>query len=113
MRRSLVGSRDELLPFRNFSDRAASFGKRVGFRFLDGRMKSLPYTHLIETEYNPDVGIILDFVGYRVTLYGRNLVSLYTSFEEEDVGEVTEQHDNEINVPATTTFVRRIDWQRI
>jgi hypothetical protein len=52
-------------------------------------------------------------VGYRVTLYGRNLVNLYTSFEEEDVGEVTEQHDNEINVPATTTFVRRIDWQRI
>lgn len=113
MRRSLVGNRDEPSAFRHFADRTASFGKRVGFRFLDGRMKSLPYTHLIETEFNPDVGIILDFVGYRVTLYGRNLVSLYTAFEEEDVGEVTEHHVNEIEVSAGGTYIRRIDWERI
>lgn len=113
MRRSLVGTRDEVLPFRHFADRATSFGKRIGFRFLDGRMKSLPYTHLVETEFNPDVGIILDFVGYRVVIYGRNLVNLYTSFEEEEVGEVTEHHANEIEVPPGTTYIRRIEWERI
>ncbi len=44
MRRTLVGTRDEPMAFRHFADRASSFGKRIGFRFLDGRMKSLPYS---------------------------------------------------------------------
>ncbi len=40
-------------------------------------------------------------------------MSLYTSFEEEDVGEVTEHHVNEIEVPHGTAYVRRIEWERI
>ena len=85
----------------------------MGFRFLDGRMKSLPYTHLLETEFNPDVGIILEFVGYRVTLYGRNLVTLYTALEDEDVGEITEHHTNEIEASGGEAYIRRIGWERI
>ncbi len=111
MRRKLAGDRTEPLPFRHFSERA--FGNRIGFRFIDGRMKSLPYTHLIETEFNPDVGIILEFVGNRVTISGRNLVDLYNAFEDEEVGEVVEQHLNELATPESATYVRRIMWEKI
>lgn len=70
------------------------FGNRIGFRFADGAMRSLPYTHLVETQYNPDVGIILTFVGHRVTIAGRGLVELYLRIEEEIVAEIIERHDS-------------------
>ena len=112
MRRSLVPS-DAPMPFRLMQSGQARYASRVGFRFKDGRMKSLPYSHLVETEYNPDVGIILDYAGQRVTLYGRNLVELYTHFEEEDVGEVTEAHLNEVAVASGDAFIASIGWERI
>ena len=113
MRRSLAAS-EEARAFRVFQAGQARFANRVGFRFKDGRMKSLPYSHLIETEYNPDMGgIILDYAGHRVTLIGRNLIELYTHFEEEDVGEVTEVHVNEFEVTDNDPFIESIGWEKI
>lgn len=114
MRQSLAPS-SEAKAFRLMKSGQARFANRVGFRFKDGRMKSLPYSHLVETEFNPDLGIILEYAGHRVTLYGRNLVDLYLHFEEEDVGEVTESHVNEIELSTMPqeTFIESIDWEKI
>lgn len=113
MRQKLAGDRQDTLPYRHFATGISGFGSRIGFRFADGRRKSLPYTQLVETEYNPDVGIILEFIGHRVTLTGRNLVRLYAEFEDEVVGEVTERHAHEMMVPDTDLFVAGIMWERI
>jgi hypothetical protein len=114
MRRSLVhsGGDDTPLPFRMLQSRGR-FSDRLGFRFRDGRMKSLPYSYLLETEFNPDVGIILDYAGHRVTLYGRNLKDLYLSIEDEEVGEITEQHTNDPSIRERDTFIESIGWEKI
>ena len=78
--------------FREFrSD--ARFGNRLGFRFANGAMRSLPYLHLIETHYEPDLGVILTFAGHRISIVGRNLTELYLRLEEEVVCEIFERHD--------------------
>lgn len=77
-------------------------------------MTSLPYTHLVETEFDPDAGIILTFVGHRVALIGRNLADLALRFEEETVAEVFERHDHHgLRVAADAAFIERIEWGRI
>ena len=98
------------------------FGNRMGFRFVNGAMKSLPYTHLIETEYNPDIGIILTYAGHRVTITGRNLTELYLRIEEEVVCEIIERHDfHDLVRPDSgraerlgrESFVEKISWEVI
>jgi len=76
-------------------------------------MKSLPYTHLVETEFNPAVGIILGFVGYRVTIAGRNLVGIYHGLEDGAVGELVEQHVNEMAIAEDAPFITRIAWEQV
>jgi hypothetical protein len=113
MRRKLVGDRNEPAAFRHLAEAQQGFDSRIGFRFVDGRMKSLPYTYLVETEFNPDIGIILQFVGHRVTIAGRNLVSLYHGLEDGAVGELVEQHANEMAVEESAAFISRITWEQL
>jgi hypothetical protein len=110
MRRDLA-LKTEQAAFRPFQTK--SYGSRLGFRFADGRMKSLPYTQLVETEFLPDSGVILEFVGHRVTLYGRNLTQLYYELESEEVGEIIESHTRDFAVPDGGCFVREIQWERL
>ena len=109
MRRDLIMQANDATAFRPFSTKAA--GSRIGFRFADGRMKSLPYMHLAETEFNPDVGIILTFIGHRVTLTGRNLSQLYYEIEAEEIGEIIEQHARDLTLTEADCFVRQISWE--
>lgn len=97
------------------------FGNRVTFEFRNGRRKSLPYMQLVETDFDPDVGIILTYVGHRVTLTGRNIKELAIRFEEEQVGEVYEQHMRDLepadpgerNAWERTTVIEQIMWELI
>ncbi len=100
----------------------ARFGNRMGFRFANGAMKSLLYTHLLETEYNPDIGIILTYAGHRVSITGRNLIELYLRIEEEIVCEVVERHDfhdlifegaSEANRANRNVFIEPVTWEII
>ncbi len=48
----------------------------VEFRLQDGTVKSFPYAWLGPAEFDPSVGVVLDFVGdrtHRVVIEGRNL----------------------------------------
>ncbi len=110
MRRDII-QKAEAVAFRPFSNK--TLGNRLGFRFADGRMKSLPYVQLVETEFNPAIGIVLEFVGHRVTIAGRNLVQLYWELEAEEVGEVCEQHDRDFAVPAGECVVTGLHWERL
>jgi len=98
------------MAFRHLAEGQQGYGSRIGFRFLSGRMTSLPYTHLVETVFDPDSGIVLEFVGRRVVISGRNLVGLYHAIEDETVGEVTEQHANDMAVPESEPYISRIQW---
>lgn len=111
MRRDISQKTNEQIAFRPFIQKA--LGNRLGFRLKDGRMKSLQYMHLMETEYNPDVGIILEFVGHRVTLVGRNLMQLYWEIESEECAEIVEQHGGEFATPEGECFIRQILWEKI
>ena len=89
MRRDIT-QRTEETAFRPFQQKA--LGNRIGFRFADGQMRSLPYLQLIETQFHPDIGVILEFAGHRVTLQGRNLQQLYCELEAEEIGGVGFDH---------------------
>ncbi|MBA4066217.1 MAG: hypothetical protein C0501_21380 [Isosphaera sp.] len=50
--------------------------EHVEFRLKDGTTKAFPYAWLGPAEFDPSLGIVLEFVGdrtYRVVLEGRNL----------------------------------------
>lgn len=111
MRRDIVSRATDNIAFRPFASR--TLGSRLGFRLADGRMKSLQYTHLTETEFNPDVGIILEFVGHRVTLAGHNLFQLYYEIEAEEVGEIIERHSGDLALADGSCYVRQIHWERL
>ena len=98
--------------YRELSD--SRYGNRLSFQFANGNRKSLPYTHMIETEYNGDVGVILTYVGHRVTIMGRNLFELNLRLEEENVGEIHERHDyHGLQVDENEPYVDRISWEVI
>lgn len=112
MRRTLVGKNDGVGASKLFQLKER--GGRLGLIFADGRRKSLPYLQLIETEYNPDMAaIILDFVGHRVTVYGRNLIHLYEGIEDEEVGEITERHVNDVGLEESLPYITRITFERV
>lgn len=46
-------------------------------RFRDGNAKAIGYAYLIDSDFNPSVGITLSFVGHRVTVQGRHLDRLF------------------------------------
>ena len=76
-------------------------------------MRSLAYSHLVKTEFNPGVGIILRFVSYRLTIEGRNLVRLYNDLEDGAVGEIVEQHANEMSVAEDDAYISKIVWESL
>lgn len=98
------------------------YGNRLGFRFANGKMHSLPYTHLVETQYDPDAGIILTYATYRVTIAGRNLTALYLRIEEEIACEIIERHKYHDMVPNdpqekeawnSAAYIERISWEKL
>ena len=100
----------------------ARYGTRLGFRFAGGAMRSLPYTHLIETQYEPDLGIILTYSAYRVTLTGRNLGVLYLRIEEEFACEIFERHHYHDVAPSdprekaewdSAPYIEKIKWENL
>ena len=110
MRRDIT-QRTEETAFRPFQQKA--LGNRIGFRFADGQMRSLPYLQLIETQFHPDIGVILEFAGHRVTLAGRNLMQLYCELEAEEIGEIVERHSREFAVQPAACYVETISWEKI
>lgn len=109
MRRDIT-QKSETTAFRPFQQKA--LGNRLGFRFANGQMKSLPYLHLIETQFHPEIGVILEFSGHRVTLSGQNLQQLYYEIEAEEVGEIVEQHTRTFAVQPGACFVASIQWEK-
>lgn len=110
VRRDVVRGEQTRGAFRELRD--GRFGSRLTFQFSDGRRKSLAYTQLIETEYNPDIGVILTFIGHRVTLAGRNLVELALRLEEEMCGEISERHDfHGLRLDEGEPYVAKISWE--
>ncbi len=76
---------------------SAHLERRLGFacKFIrkNGHIVALHYSDLVKVEYNPDLkGIILDFVGDRVTLFGINLMELFDALCEHRVAQVMEAH---------------------
>ena len=110
MRRD-ISQKSEETAFRPFHQKA--LGNRLGFRFADGQMRSLPYLQLIETQFHPDIGVILEFAGHRVTRSGRNLQQLYCEREAEEIGEIIGRHTREFATQPTACFVERIGWEKI
>jgi len=112
MRRTLVGDRTQPAAFRHLADGRQGFDSRIGFRFLDGQMRGLSYSRLIETEFDPASGVVLHFVGHKVILLGRNLADLYFGIEDGTVGEVVEQHVNAMACPEDAPYIDRILWEQ-
>ncbi len=97
------------VPFRHYITK--THAARLGFRFRNGARRSLSYVALVETQFNPSVGIILDFIGARVTIHGRNLEPIYDGIEDEDIGELIEQHTRDLALEERETWIDRIEWQ--
>lgn len=111
MRRDISQKTQEATAFRPLLQRA--MGSRLGFRMAGGTMKSLQYMHLMETEFNVDLGgIILEFAGHRVTILGRNLEQLYFELESEEVGEIWELHTDSAPFDDCC-WVREILWEKL
>jgi hypothetical protein len=62
----------------------------VEFRFLGGNAKALAYSYLIGIDFDPSVGVVLDFSQYRVTLRGRNLRPVFENLAAHRVAFVRE-----------------------
>jgi hypothetical protein len=62
----------------------------VEFRLLGGDAKALAYSYLVAAEFNPSVGVRLDFSGYAVTVTGRNLRALFEGLVAQRVAVVRE-----------------------
>jgi hypothetical protein len=102
------------MPTPIFGRNTKERGGRLGFVLGDGTRRSLPYFQLVETIYSPEIGgIVLESVGYGVTLHGRNLASLYEALEDEDVGEVTERHENDVGLPEAAAYITKITFERV
>lgn len=119
MRRSL-GSENTVNPtggaFRVFSQR--KIGYAIDFQFESGMRRMLPYSELIEAEYNPELGaLLLEGVGKRVTIYGINLVGLYELIIDHEVGQVIERHEPEHMMATVATrgepYVRELEWEKL
>ena len=110
MRRD-ISQKTEETAYRPFQQKA--LGNRIGFRFADGQMRSLPYLQLIETQFHPDIGVILEFAGHRVTLSGQNLQQLYCELEAEEIGEIIERHTRDFAVLPSACYVETILWEKI
>ena len=109
-RRDVVSGEHAGGAYRQLRD--SRFGARLTFQFSDGRRKSLPYAQLVETEYNPDIGVILTFIAARVTLSGRNLLDLALRLEEETCGEIHERHDyHGLRVEPGEPYVEAVGWE--
>lgn len=64
------------------------------FTRKSGHIVALHYSDLVKIEYNPDLkGIILDYVGDRVTIIGINIMELFDALCEHKVAEVKEMHE--------------------
>lgn len=112
MSRKLVGDRTEPTAFRHLAEKQQGYDAKIRFRFIDGRMRSLNYAYLVETDYDPAQGIILQFVSRKVTIAGRNLVGLYHGLEDGAVGELVEQHANDLAVAESDPFISKIIWEQ-
>lgn len=84
-------------------------GTRLGLRFANGEMRSLPYSHLLDTHFGPAGQVLLNFSTHRVIVSGRNLQALHFRIEEESVCEIFERHDYHDLEPAEATERER--WE--
>ena len=87
---------------------SAHLEKRLGYtcKFMrkNGHITALHYSDLVKIEYNPDLkGVILDYVGDRVTILGINLIELFDAFCEHKVAQVTEAHAPEHMIAHITS----------
>ncbi len=67
----------------------------LDLRFQDGRRLALPYSTIAATSFDPQVGIQLEHITYRVTIKGRNLAPLYHQLARRMVLTIVEQGDFE------------------
>jgi hypothetical protein len=116
MRRSLVSEQDgQRLPWRKFGEGARRAGHTtIDFRLTGGRRRGLKYLHLVEPDYNPDAGgIHIEFVGHKVVIEGRNLEALYEGLCDEEIGEITERHANDLGLDEREPYIERIRIERV
>lgn len=72
-------------------DKGAAFTCK--FTRKSGHIMALHYSDLVKVEYNPDLrGIILDYVGDRVTILGINLMELFDALCDHRVANMVEAH---------------------
>ena len=110
MRQNLV-NKGEDVAYRCFADKR--MGSRLALRFVSGRMISLQYFQLENTEYSPEIGgIVLHFIKQRITIYGRNLQQLNFDLEDEMVGEIIERHVNDLELKESDTYISKIEIEK-
>lgn len=101
---------------RVFTQRKIGFA--IDFRFENGQRRMMPYSELLDAEYNPDLGgIILEGIGKRVTILGANLVGLYEQIIDHEIGEITERHEPEHMMATIASrgepYIRELMWERM
>lgn len=98
-------------------------GDRLFFFYANGEIDSLPYHQMTRLRLRHDIGAVeIEFVGHRVTIFGRNLTALVLRLGEESCADIIERHDvNDIEPSDPVeheawrhrTYVDRIDVETI
>lgn len=81
----------------------------LDFRYRSGDAIALSYAYLISVAFDRSKGIALEFSGYRVTVAGRNLVSLYRALLDHRAAHIDESGEMAAaGAPDGATVITRI-----
>lgn len=80
------------------------------FRRVTGTCHAFAYAHLYTLDYDPSVGVVLQFTQHRVTIAGRNLDDLFRYLCLHRV-QTVQEFDALLadTLPATTPVVTKLD----
>jgi hypothetical protein len=59
-------------------------------RLKTGDLKAIGYSYLVGVDYNPGVGIVIDFTGHKVNVTGRNLLPIFNALVRHRVTYIRE-----------------------
>jgi hypothetical protein len=117
----LQDSGDYLIAGENESDEEiialSAFGVRryrgqelmLECRLKDGTKQALAYTYLVKAVFCPEKGIVLDFVGHRVSIEGRNLLNIFKRLVRHEVNFICERESFHDTGDKNEVFVSDIE----